>query len=105
MPEGAAQQLDEIVILVAPKLVRIQRRKTPVLAKVGIRIWRRANRDAVDEQIAMRPGIGARARGADGEILIQTHLHSGAAAFGRNIADLSIELELKPFVKVNPLFV
>src|SRR5689334_19361936 len=51
MPETRADQLDEIAIPIIPKGARIDRRETPVLPEIRIRIRWRANRHAFAEEL------------------------------------------------------
>ena len=101
--KGAAQHLNEVSIPVLPERPRIHRRQAPVLAEVRIRIGRRADRDAVEKETPVHPGIGTRPRRADGEVLIEADLHSSGARFSGDLTELPIELELQPFVEVDAL--
>src|SRR6185437_7956626 len=70
MLEGAAQQVDEVAIAVAPQGARVERWKAPVLPAHGERIGRRADAGAVHEQLGKGPRVGAARRRADRQILI-----------------------------------
>ena len=69
------------------------------VAEYGIR--RRADARAAGRTARVRPGVGARRRRADREILVEPDRHPGFARASATDAELAVELELEPAMKVD----
>src|SRR4029079_17923724 len=61
--KSTANEPNEIAVAIGAQCARIDRRKSPVLSRRRVRIGRRADAGALDEELRLGPGVGGPARG------------------------------------------
>ena len=95
VPETGPHRLDERAVPGGAEPMRHERRQPPVLPLEREVVGRRPHRDALGQHVLPRPGVGALAVEADGEVGHQAKGPPGAS-------QLLVEQPLEPGVKRDP---